>query len=86
MLTGEIRQASGLSGGICGVKSLSAVIGVPSGEVNNDYDSLINKPRINGTVLAGDVDFEELGVHIMSDTEIAALFDTASEGTDEQDN
>lgn len=43
----------------------------PSG--TNDYEKLINKPKINTVVLIGDKSFEELGLNRLTNTEIENL-------------
>lgn len=40
-----------------------------------DYETLTNKPRINGVILDGDTSLEDLGVSSISDNEIDRIFD-----------
>lgn len=43
----------------------------------NDYESLINKPKINGVTLISDRSFEELGDHALTDGEIEEILKKA---------
>ena len=38
-----------------------------------NYEKLINKPSINGHTLVGDSNFEDIGLHFMTNTEIRDL-------------
>ena len=40
---------------------------------SKDYETLYNKPRISGVELAGDKDFDELGMERMTNTDIINL-------------
>lgn len=40
-----------------------------------DYETLTNKPRINGVILDGDISLEDLGVSSISDETIDRIFD-----------
>lgn len=40
---------------------------------SKDYETLYNKPRISGVELAGDKDFDELGMERMTNTDIFNL-------------
>ena len=40
-----------------------------------DYETLTNKPRINGIILDGDISLEDLGVSTISDDQIDRIFD-----------
>lgn len=64
-------------------KQMSASIkpmGSMNGRINRvatkyekDYEKLDNKPSINSHVLVGDSDFEDIGLHFMTNTEIRDL-------------
>lgn len=43
--------------------------------VSGDYDGLTNKPSINGVILSGDKSFSDLGLEVITNTEIDTLFD-----------
>lgn len=44
-----------------------------AGMGSKDYETLYNKPRISGVELAGDKDFDELGMEKMTNTDIFNL-------------
>lgn len=44
-----------------------------AGMGSKDYETLYNKPRISGVELAGDKDFDELGMERMTNTDIFNL-------------
>ena len=44
-----------------------------AGMGSQDYETLYNKPRISGVELAGDKDFDELGMERMTNTDIFNL-------------
>ena len=44
-----------------------------AGMGTKDYETLYNKPRISGVELAGDKNFEELGMERMTNTDIFNL-------------
>lgn len=44
-----------------------------------DYDRLNNKPSINGAELSGDKSFADLGISLLSDSEIMEIINNASE-------
>lgn len=48
------------------------------GNSTDDYEELINKPSINGTVLSGDKSFENLGLSPLSNLEIMSIINKAS--------
>ncbi|MDR1629595.1 MAG: hypothetical protein LBS36_05210 [Oscillospiraceae bacterium] len=43
------------------------------GEGTNDYDVLVNKPRINGVTLVGNKTTEEIGIEEISNMELEDL-------------
>lgn len=49
---------------------------LPSGSGGDgDYESLLNKPKINGEVLLGDKSLEDLGELTLTNTEIKQIVD-----------
>lgn len=66
-LTGVINATAGLTGNLDMGKKSSA----------NDYNTLVNKPKINGVVLSSDRSFEELGVHTLTNDEILEILTEA---------
>lgn len=42
--------------------------------IDNDYNNLVNKPKINAVTLVGDKSFEELGLERITNREIEELF------------
>lgn len=47
----------------------------------NDYRALDYKPSINGHTLIGDSDFEDIGLHFMTNTELKDLLGGDNNGT-----
>lgn len=39
----------------------------------NDYEQLVNKPSINTHLLVGDSNFEDIGLHFMTNVELQQL-------------
>ena len=63
VLFGELSEGSGLGGELSGDSSLNGALSVPGiPVVTNDYEILINKPRIESRVLIGNKTFEDLGL------------------------
>ena len=46
---------------------------VSGGGGTKNYEKLTNKPSINGHTLVGDSNFEDIGLHFMTNTEIRDL-------------
>lgn len=44
-----------------------------SGSPVQSYNALLDKPSVNGHTLIGDSDFEDIGLHFMTNTEIRDL-------------
>ena len=58
------------------IGTVNAVLGIGTkggGGGSNDYRDLSNKPSINGHTLIGDSNFEDIGLHFMTNTEIRDL-------------
>lgn len=53
---------------------VTAIVAQPHERVAKDYDVLQNKPSINDIVLKGNKTFEDLGDHILTNTEIMELY------------
>ncbi|MGN0637704.1 MAG: hypothetical protein ACI4J0_04990 [Huintestinicola sp.] len=66
-VTGLLKASEGLTGHLDTGKGVSS----------DDYNRLINKPKINGVVLASDRSFEELGEHTLTNDEILEIFNKA---------
>lgn len=45
---------------------------IPDSEQNSDYDSLLNKPKINGVELCGNKTAEDLGIGLPSDEQVSS--------------
>lgn len=56
------------------VSDVSANLGLPKEKVVKDYEVLQNKPSINDVILRGNKTFEDLGDHILTNTEILNLY------------
>lgn len=46
-------------------------------EVSKDYNELINKPLINGVELIGALEFEDIGIRVMTSQEVTNVVNTA---------
>ena len=74
-LTGRI-SLQGFSGDLK-MSSLSGSLQLPSSTpVENDYDKLKNKPKINGVKLESNKSFEELGCDSVTNTELKSIYDS----------
>ena len=65
-----------LSGRISAV-SMSGSLNMAERVYENDYEKLVNKPKINGVELVQDKSFEELGDHVLTNFEILELMKNA---------
>lgn len=61
-----------ISGNIEPCLTVGGEVGKPSGGTN-DYEALINKPKINDVTLTGNKTFEELGLRSVTNTEISEI-------------
>ena len=55
---------------------LNAELESPKQVMDKDYENLKNKPSINDVTLSGNKTFEELGDHILTNSEILNLYKT----------
>lgn len=55
---------------------LNAELESPKQVMDKDYENLKNKPSINDVMLSGNKTFEELGDHILTNSEILNLYKT----------
>lgn len=76
IMTGRISSAA-LSAEICAAASVSGTLNMAKGTVENDYEKLINKPKINGVELVSDKSFEELGDASLTNFEILEIMKNA---------
>lgn len=53
---------------------LNAELESPKQIMDKDYENLKNKPSINDVTLSGNKTFEDLGDHILTNTEILNLY------------
>ena len=53
---------------------LTAELESPKQVMDKDYENLKNKPSINDVMLSGNKTFEDLGDHILTNTEILNLY------------
>ena len=63
VLIGSLSEESGLEGELSQGSGLIGELSVPAVPVvGNDYEVLINKPKIENVTLRGNKDFEDLGL------------------------
>lgn len=74
-IIGAITRSQDISGNIRDPDEISGGIRMPEREVisQNDYNLLINKPKIEGITLEGDKSFEELTLISLTNAEIEQL-------------
>ena len=72
MIDGSISSTGHLDGDIGGTGLISGGINAGGGGTS-DYRNLIHKPSINDHVLVGDSDFEDIGLHFMTNVELQQL-------------
>ena len=75
-LSGNISVAS-VSGSLNTDTGMSGSLNMAEMVYENDYEKLVNKPKINGVELVQDKSFEELGDHVLTNFEILELMKNA---------
>ena len=75
-LSGNISAAS-VSGSLNADAGMSGDLKMAERVYENDYEKLVNKPKINGVELVQDKSFEELGDHVLTNFEILELMKNA---------
>lgn len=75
-LSGNISAAS-VSGSLNADTGMSGSLNMAKMVYENDYEKLVNKPKINGVELVQDKSFEELGDHVLTNFEILELMKNA---------
>ena len=72
-IVGGFGSTHKLSGDVVPLKQIGGGIDKAATSYEKDYEKLDNKPSINTHVLVGDSDFEDIGLHFMTNTEIRDL-------------
>lgn len=72
MIDGDIGAVGHLDGAIGGHGLLEGGINAGGGGTS-DYWNLIHKPSINGHTLINDSDYEDIGLHFMTNVELQQL-------------
>ena len=72
-IVGGFESTQKLSGDVVPLKQIGGGIDKAATSYEKDYEKLDNKPSINTHVLVGDSDFEDIGLHFMTNTEIRDL-------------
>lgn len=72
-IVGGFGSTQKLSGDVVPLKQISGGIDKAATSYEKDYEKLDNKPSINTHILVGDSDFEDIGLHFMTNTEIRDL-------------
>lgn len=72
MIDGDIGAVGHLDGAIGGHGLLEGGINAGGGGTS-DYRNLIHKPSINGHTLINDSDYEDIGLHFMTNVELQQL-------------
>ena len=75
-LSGRISAVS-MSGSLNAETGMSGTLNMAERVYENDYEKLVNKPKINGVELISDKSFEELGDHVLTNFEILELMKNA---------
>lgn len=75
-LSGRISAVS-MSGSLNAETGMSGTLNMAERVYENDYEKLVNKPKINGVELVQDKSFEELGDHVLTNFEILELMKNA---------
>ena len=75
-LSGRI-SAVPMSGALNAETGMSGTLNMAERVYENDYEKLVNKPKINGVELISDKSFEELGDHVLTNFEILELMKNA---------
>lgn len=66
------EQYGEISGTVEPMGQIEGEVDMPQGGVS-DYNLLTNLPSINGHTLIGDSDFEDIGLHFMTNVELKEL-------------
>ena len=69
--------AVSMSGSLNAETGMSGDLKMAERVYENDYEKLVNKPKINGVELVQDKSFEELGDHVLTNFEILELMKNA---------
>lgn len=72
MIDGSISSTGHLDGAIGGTGLISGGVNAGGGGTS-DYRNLIHKPTVNGHTLINDSDFEDIGLHFMTNVELQQL-------------
>ena len=75
-LSGNISAAT-MSGSLNADTGMSGDLKMAERVYENDYEKLVNKPKINGVELIKDKSFEDLGDHVLTNFEILELMKNA---------
>ena len=75
-LSGNISAVS-MSGSLNADTGMSGDLKMAERVYENDYEKLVNKPKINGVELVQDKSFEDLGDHVLTNFEILELMKNA---------
>lgn len=75
-LSGRISAVT-MSGSLNAEQPMSGTLNMAERVYENDYEKLVNKPKINGVELVQDKSFEELGDHVLTNFEILELMKNA---------
>ena len=75
-LSGRISAVK-MSGSLNAEQPMSGTLNMAERVYENDYEKLVNKPKINGVELVQDKSFEELGDHVLTNFEILELMKNA---------
>ena len=75
-LSGSI-SAVPMSGSLNAETGMSGTLNMAERGYENDYEKLVNKPKINGVEWVQDKSFEELGDHVLTNFEILELMKNA---------
>lgn len=72
-IVGGFGSTQKLSGDVVPLKQIGGNVDRAATSYEKNYEILDNKPSINTHVLIGDSDFEDIGLHFMTNTEIRDL-------------
>ena len=72
-IEGDINLGEELDGEIGNAEELEGEVSLPNTIYENDYNKLVHQPSINGVKLIGDKDFEDIGLHFMTNVELKQL-------------
>lgn len=71
----NFRESENMTASFGENDSVAANFGEMTFVHTDDYDDLLNKPKINGVELMGDKSFDDLGDTPLTNLEIKAIFD-----------